>query len=85
MSIFIGLILSGISYILIGPDRFTDIVPDPYLTSIFMCFAQMLTALVFIPTVPEFVECLQEKFPDMEEDVVSSVSSGLYNSAFAVS
>lgn len=84
LSIAIGLIFSGIFFILTGPDYYTGLVPAVWITTTAMALTQYFAAHVFIPMIPEFIDNLHECFPDISEEYSSDISSALYNSGYAI-
>jgi hypothetical protein len=66
--IFIGLIVGSICYIMMGPDPLTGIKPSLIILIICYFFLGLVSSLVFIPTMPEFIDDIAKMYPNNPEE-----------------
>lgn len=45
---------------------------------------QFGNALIFIPILPETVDCITKVYEDLNEDIIGDIASALYNSFYAL-
>jgi MFS family permease len=81
--IFLGCFFSSFSLLFIGPATFFDLEPKVSTTLLALGLMQMGNVLIFIPVLPEIVDCLSIVYPDLEEDYIGDIGSALYNGFYA--
>jgi MFS family permease len=82
--LFIGSLLTGFSFLLLGPAEFLDIPQAIYWPIISLAIMQIGNILIFIPILPEIVDCLTVVYPDLLEDYIGDIGSALYNGFYAL-
>ena len=80
----IGLVFSGVMFILVGPEPLTGLKANIYITGGAMALTQFLAPYVFVPLIPEFIDNLKFYWPSISDSYQSDLSSALYNSGCAI-
>ena len=85
---FVGFIISGISFILLGPDTLIEkYFFEPRIFTIILMLSTIGCGLACcnIPALPEFLHLVTlKKGNEYNSDIIPDVSSGLYNSAYSL-
>ncbi|KAL4453663.1 hypothetical protein ABPG74_009559 [Tetrahymena malaccensis] len=82
--LFLGSILTGISFFFLGPDEYTFLPQKLYITCIANGFIGLASILIYIPALPQLYKILLRMYPEENEEIIGDISSALYNTSYAV-
>lgn len=76
--ICLGYAIVSIGLFLIGPSKLLGLYNSPALIILGLSFLGFGCGMIIIPVMPDMIEAIEEKYPDIDEHLLNNNISGLF-------